>query len=224
MCPAFEPGNNEPMATDQLHLTDRFTRAVDYARHLHIERRRGTSIPSMAHLLGVASLVMGEVGQVGFPVTEDMVIAALLHDTVEDHGGEPRLRDIEANFGANVARMVEGLSDTLVEDPNNKEPWEKRKAGYIERLRTEPADVKLISAADKLYNARTLLDEHRTVGAQVWERFKRGRREQLWYFHELVKIFKSSGANRIVDELERVVAELERATATDSETKPAAKA
>src|SRR5579862_4264654 len=102
------------MTTQQFHLTDRFTRAVDYACHLHIERRKGTSIPSMAHLLGVASLVMGEVGQVAFPVTEDMVIAALLHDAVEDHGGEPRLRDIEANFGANVARMVEGLSDTLV--------------------------------------------------------------------------------------------------------------
>jgi (p)ppGpp synthase/HD superfamily hydrolase len=212
------------MAAEKLHLTDRFTRAVDYARHLHIERRKGTSIPSMAHLLGVASLVMGEVGQVAFPVTEDMVIAALLHDAVEDHGGEPRLRDIEANFGANVARMVEGLSDTLVEDASDKEPWEKRKADYIERLRDEPADVKLISAADKLYNARTMLDEYRTVGEQVWERFKRGRREQLWYFHEVVRIFKSSGRNRIVDELERVVAELERATSGDSGAKPAAKA
>jgi (p)ppGpp synthase/HD superfamily hydrolase len=213
------------MTTPELYLTDRFTRAVNYARHLHIEQRRGTSIPSMAHLLGVASLVMGEVGQVAFPVTEDMVIAALLHDAVEDHGGEPRLHDIEANFGANVAGMVEGLSDTLVEDPGQKEPWEKRKAEYIERLRNEPAEVKLISAADKLYNARTLLDEYRTVGEQVWERFKRGRREQLWYFHELVKTFKASepngGRNRIVDELGRVVAELERATAGDSVQMPA---
>ena len=211
------------MGTEELHLTDRFTRAVDYARHLHIERRKGTSIPSMAHLLGVASLVMGEVGEVKFPVTEDMVIAALLHDAVEDHGGERRLRDIEANFGANVARMVEGLSDTLVEDAGNKEPWEKRKADYLERLRREPEDVQLISAADKLYNARTMLDEYRAVGEQVWDRFKRGRREQLWYFHELVKIFHSSerdrGRNRIVDELERVVAELERVSASDGAAK-----
>ena len=138
------------MTTPELYLTDRFTRAVNYARHLHIEKRKGTSIPSMAHLLGVASLVMGEVGQVAFPVTEEMVIAALLHDAVEDHGGEPRLHDIEANFGAHVARVVGGLSDTRVEDPGQKEPWEKRKAGYIERLRGEPAEVKLISAADKL--------------------------------------------------------------------------
>lgn len=210
------------MTAQSLHLTGRFTRAVDYARQLHIEVRKGTSIPSMAHLLGVASLVMGETGQVEIPVTEDMVIAALLHDTVEDHGGEPRLRDIEANFGASVARMVEGLSDTMVEDASQKEPWEKRKAEYLDRLRGEPADVQLISAADKLYNARTILDEHRTVGAAVWDRFKRGRREQLWYFHELLKIFQVR-RNRIVDELERVVAELERATAGDSGATPVAK-
>lgn len=204
------------MNAEAFHLTDRFTRAVDYARVLHIEQRKGTSIPFMAHLLGVASLVMGEVGQVPFPVTEDMAIAALLHDAVEDHGGKARLRDIEASFGANVARMVEGLSDTLVEDPTNKEPWEKRKRDYVERLRFEPADVQLISAADKLYNARTMLDEYRAVGSTVWDRFKRGRREQLWYFHAVVEIFKASGRNRIVDELERVLAELERISTRDA--------
>jgi (p)ppGpp synthase/HD superfamily hydrolase len=208
------------MATQQLHLTDRFTRAIDYARHLHIERRRGTNIPSMAHLLGVASLVVGETGHVDFPVTEDMVIAALLHDAVEDHGGEPRLRDIEANFGADVAQMVEGLSDTLVEDAGEKEPWEKRKEAYLDRLRDEPAEVQLISAADKLYNARSILDDYRVVGAEVWKRFKRGRDLQIWYFEELLKIFKSSGhRNRIVDELGRVVAALERVSAGDSASK-----
>jgi (p)ppGpp synthase/HD superfamily hydrolase len=203
------------MKTHELHLTDRFVRAVDYARHLHIEHRKGTKIPAMAHLLGVASLVIGETGQVDFPVTEDMVIAALLHDAVEDHGGERRLHDIEANFGKDVARMVEGLSDTLVDDANNKEPWETRKARYVDRLRSEAEDVKLISAADKLYNARTMVDEYRTVGPEVWKRFKRGRNAQLSYFHALLEIFKVSGRNRIVNELERVVAELKRITASD---------
>src|SRR5712691_11414201 len=100
-----------------LHFTHRLTRAVDYARHLHIERRKGTGIPYMAHLFGVASLVMGEAGLARFQVTEDMVIAALLHDAVEDHGGAARLEDIRQNFGGDVARMVEGLSDSLAEDP-----------------------------------------------------------------------------------------------------------
>ena len=85
--------------TEQLHLTGRFTSAVDYARCIHIGRRKGTDIPYMAHLLGVASLVMGEAGHAGVPVTEDMVIAALLHDAVEDQGGLARMQDIEQNFG-----------------------------------------------------------------------------------------------------------------------------
>jgi (p)ppGpp synthase/HD superfamily hydrolase len=171
-------------ATGQLHLTSRFTGAIEYARIIHIERRKGTDVPFMAHLLGVASLVMGEAGHVGFPVTEDMVIAALLHDAAEDQGGEMRLKDIEYNFGSNVARMVEGLSDSLAEDPNQKRPWPERKKAYIRRLRKEPADVRLVSAADKLYNARAILEDYREIGPRVWERFKRGREDQIWYLDE----------------------------------------
>jgi (p)ppGpp synthase/HD superfamily hydrolase len=203
--------------SNPLHFTERLTRAVDYARHLHIERRKGTGIPSMAHLFGVASLVIGEAGLTDFPVTEDMVIAALLHDAVEDHGGALRLEDIRQNFGANVARMVEGLSDTLAEDPNAKEKWEQRKQAYIDRLRDEPADVRLISAADKLYNARSILEDYRLIGPEVWRRFKRGRDLQMWYFDSLLEVFKSKGKTRIVDEFERVIAELRQITARDNE-------
>jgi len=203
------------MEKPALHFSDRLAKAVDYARILHTERRKGTKIPFMAHLLGVASLVMGESSLVRFPVTEDMVIAALLHDAVEDHGGLPRLEDIRCNFGPEVARMVEGLSDSFEEDASAKKSWEERKRAYLERLPGEPAEVRLISAADKLYNARTILDEHRAISAKVWERFHRGRNLQMWYFHELVKIFKSAESNRIVDELERVVDELDKISAGD---------
>ncbi|HEY1257546.1 MAG TPA: HD domain-containing protein [Terracidiphilus sp.] len=201
----------------QLHLSVRFTRAVDYARHLHIERRKGSDIPYMAHLLGVAALVMGEAGHAGFPVTEEMVMAALLHDAAEDHGGLRRLRDIEYNFGENVARMVEGLSDSLAEDASNKQSWLERKQTYILRLRDEPEDVRLISAADKLYNARAILEDYRQIGRRVWERFQRGRRDQLWYFDELLAVFKSTGATRIVEELERVVNELRERSANEAQ-------
>jgi (p)ppGpp synthase/HD superfamily hydrolase len=203
--------------SNPLHFTERLTSAVDYARHLHIERRKGTGIPYMAHLLGVASLVIGEAGLTDFPVTEDMVIAALLHDAVEDHGGALRLEHIRQNFGADVARMVEGLSDSLAEDPNTKDQWEQRKRTYLDRLRHEPADVRLISAADKLYNARSILEDYRLIGPEVWRRFNRGRDLQLWYFDSLLEVFKSTGKTRIVDEFERVVAELRQITATDPE-------
>jgi len=204
------------MGTKQLYLTTRFTSAVDYARHIHIERRKGTDIPYMAHLLGVASLVMGEAGHAGFPVTEDMVIAALLHDAAEDQGGLRRLQDIEQNFGSNVARIVEGLSDSLSEDSSKKQSWLERKQAYIERLHGEPADVQLISVADKIYNARTILEDYREIGPLVWERFKRGRADQIWYFDELLAVYKSTGTSRIVEELERVVEELRQISAAET--------
>src|SRR6059058_866589 len=123
-------GESPKNQSTPLHFTARLAAAVEYARHLHIERRKGTGIPYMAHLFGVASLVMGEAGLSGAVVTEDMVIAALLHDAVEDHGGALRLEDIRVNFGAEVARMVEGLSDSLAANESQKETWEKRKKAY----------------------------------------------------------------------------------------------
>jgi GTP pyrophosphokinase len=210
------PGGNADVKDSPLHFTEKLTRAVDYARHLHIERRKGTGIPAMAHLFGVASLVIGEAGLADFPVTEDMVIAALLHDAVEDHGGALRLEDIRRNFGPEVARMVEGLSDSLAEDSSVKDPWEQRKHAYIDRLRGEPPDVRLISVADKLYNARSILEDYRVIGAEVWRRFKRGRDLQIWYFETVLEVFKSAEKSRVVDEFERVVVELKRITAQDA--------
>src|SRR4051794_9407283 len=116
--------------SQRLVLTERFSAAVEYARRLHTEYRKGTDVPYMAHLLGVASLVMGEAGS-RVPVTEDMVIAALLHDTVEDHGGMPRLREVELRFGPEVARIVAALSDTFAGDHDKKEGWEERKLAYL---------------------------------------------------------------------------------------------
>lgn len=196
-----------------LYLSDRFTRAVDYARHLHIETRKGTGAPAMAHLLGVASLVMGETGRTPFPITEDMGIAAILHDAVEDHGGLPRLRDIDHNFGPDVARMVKGLSDSLEADPTAKAAWEERKAAYVKRLWSEPGDVQLISIADKLYNARSMVEDYRQVGPELWARFKRSREQQLRYFHDVLAVFQAKLQSRMVAEFERAVTELEALTA-----------
>ena len=105
--------------------------------------------------------------------------------------------------------MVEGLSDTLAEDHNQKEGWEERKQAYLKRLREEPEDVLVISAADKLYNAKSILDDLQEIGAAVWERFKRGPKEQLWYFNALLDVFHARMRNRTVMEFERVVTEIE---------------
>jgi (p)ppGpp synthase/HD superfamily hydrolase len=204
----------EPESANFLHLTEGFTRAIDYARQVHVNYRKGTAVPYMAHLLGVASLVMGESGHVRFPVTEDMVIGALLHDAVEDEGGWPRLRDIEANFGKEVAKIVEGCTDSFAEGSGEKQEWGERKKSYIDRLRKEPEGTLLVSAADKLYNARAILEDYREIGPSLWSRFKRGRKEQLWYFGELIKVYQERCPNwRIVSELKRVIRELTQLSA-----------
>ena len=198
-------------------LSSRFTQAADYARQIHRGWRKGTQVPSMAHLLGVASIVMGEVGHVPFAVTEDMIIAALLHDAVEDAGGLPRLQDIEAKFGKEVAKVVEGCTDSFEIDPYRKLSWGYRKASYIKRLREEGDESEgtlLVSAADKLYNARAILEEYREIGAEVWNRFNRGRDEQLWYFDRLLEVYETKCPQwRIIKELKRVVAELKSISA-----------
>lgn len=199
-----------------LRLTARFTSAVDYARSIHVGTRKKTEVPYMAHLLGVASLVMGEAGHLPFVVSEDMAIAALLHDAVEDAGGLPRLHDIEANFGKEVAAMVEGCSDSFEEDASKKKDWEERKKAYIERVKTEPEGTLLVSAADKLYNLRAIVEDFRIEGAEVWKRFNRGPQQQLWYYRELLKMFQTRCPNwRIVAELERAVAELSQIVTGD---------
>jgi (p)ppGpp synthase/HD superfamily hydrolase len=198
-------------------LTTCFIQAVDYARQIHVGTRKGTRAPYMAHLLGVASLVMGETGHVPFAVTEDMVIASLLHDAVEDAGGLPRLQDIEVKFGKDVAEIVKGCTDSFEMDSDKKLEWGMRKASYIKRLREEREESEgtlLVSAADKLYNARAILEDYRQIGARVWKRFNRGRHEQLWYFDELIKIYEQRCRNwRIIKELKRVVTDLKSISA-----------
>src|SRR5207237_9374531 len=109
---------------------------------VHTGWRKGTQVPYMADLLGVGSLVMGESGYIPFAVTEDMVIAALLHDAVEDEGGLPRLRDIEAKFGEEVANIVKGCTDSFEVDSEKELRWKVRKSSYIERLREEPGEAR----------------------------------------------------------------------------------
>jgi len=205
-----------------VQLTPRFTQAVDYARQVHVVLRKGTQLPYMAHLLGVASLVLGETGHVSpIAVNEDMVIAALLHDAVEDEGGLPRLRDIEAKFGTKVAKIVEGCTDSFEQDPSKKQEWEVRKSSYIERLWNEPPDALLVSVADKLYNARSILEEYRQIGSEVWSRFKRGRKQQLWYFDELIKVYQERCPNwRIVQELQQTVKKLAQISETEKLSEP----
>jgi (p)ppGpp synthase/HD superfamily hydrolase len=193
----------KPKSKTVTTLGPRFERALLFATRKHTgQTRKGTAIPYIAHLLSVAGLVLEAGGD------EDLAIAALLHDVVEDCGGAPMLREIRRRFGQRVAHVVDGCTDT---DLDPKPPWRQRKEDYLKHLQTSDADVRLVSAADKLHNARSVLADYREFGESVWERFQGKRDGTLWYYRSLVDEFRKRDANPLVNQLERVVNELEAA-------------
>lgn len=182
--------------------TNRFEAALIYALHLHAQqKRKGTTIPYISHLLAVTAIVLEDGG------SEDEAIAALLHDAIEDQGGEPIRQEIRRRFGDKVVEIVNGCTDT---DQTPKPPWLERKEKYLEHLRSAGPEILRVSAADKLHNARSLLSDLRRHGTAIWGRFNGGRDGTLWYYRRLVQIFHESGPRFLAEELDRVVSELER--------------
>ena len=178
---------------------EKFERALLHASQLHKDQlRKGTNVPYITHLLAVASIVGENDG------TEDEVVAALLHDAPEDQGGEATLRDIRLRFGDEVAEIVDGCTDTY-EDP--KPPWRERKERYLARLANASDSVRLVSSADKLHNARSVLSDYRLVGEDLWTRFNGKKEGTLWYYRAIVTTLPRESP--IVEELDRVVTELE---------------
>jgi GTP pyrophosphokinase len=190
-----------------LSPTDRARRLAEafaYACELHAtQRRKGSEIPYVSHLMSTAAMVMAHGG------SADEVVAALLHDAVEDQGGLGTLETIRERFGDPVAGLVLALSDST---DLHKGPWRARKEAYLKHLEGAAPSVRLICCADKLDNARALLADYRAQGEAVWERFNGGRDGTLWYYRSVVDTLRASGENRpIVHELERVVGALEAA-------------
>jgi GTP pyrophosphokinase len=184
-------------------LSSRFEQALIFAAQLHAgQYRKDTTTPYIAHLLAVASLVL-EHG-----ASEDEAIAALLHDAIEDQGHKVSLAEICGRFGETVAAIVDGCTDAKT---TPKGPWRERKEAYLAHLTEATEAERLISAADKLHNARTILADYRTVGEKLWRRFNGGKEGTLWYYHALIETFQAVGSTLfLVEELERVVAEIER--------------
>ena len=176
-------------------------RAFAFAAEKHkTQTRKASTIPYIAHLIGVASLVLEAGGD------EDLAIAALLHDIVEDCGGAPMLNEVHRRFGKRVAKVVEGCTDA---DTDPKPPWRERKEKYLAHLITADADTLLVSAADKLNNVRSILSDYRAIGESIWSRFNGGRDGTLWYYRTLRDVFFQRPPNRITRDLDLAVNELE---------------
>ncbi len=185
-----------------MKLSSRFSQALSFAAALHADQRRKVrGEPYLAHLLGVASIAL-EHG-----ADENEAIAALLHDAIEDQGGDAARQEIRRRFAPEVVQIVDGCTDA---DVIPKPPWRQRKEAYVARLRGASASIRLVSAADKLHNVRSLLSDYRRHGESLWKHFRGGRDGTLWYYRAVADTLKQIDATPLVDELDRAVSELQR--------------
>ncbi|MBA3639777.1 MAG: HD domain-containing protein [Acidobacteriota bacterium] len=212
-------------------LTFRFSEALVLAADLHRHQaRKGTAIPYISHLLAVTAVALE------FGADENEAIAALLHDAIEDApsqlGQEKAIvvrRLIEMKFGPSVLDLVESCTDA---DVQPKPPWLERKCAYIEAIAHKSPSAVLVSAADKLHNARAILRDLRTDGHKVWERFNKETTAVMivGYYRGLVTAFQTrtselpDGRLRpVVQELHDVVAMLEHESGVEGRWPPAAR-
>lgn len=202
-------------------LSERLDAALGYARRAHGEQvRKGTTIPYLAHPMAVAGLVLAHGGD------EDQAIAALLHDVVEDcelfEDGVPHAEAIEREFGTRVVAMVLACTDASAADKSAERAgetpeqklvgWYARKRAYLAHLAGARPDALLVSACDKLHNARAIRLDLARIGGKLFERFNAGREGTLWYYRELASRFTALGSP-VAGELDREVSEIERLVA-----------
>ena len=188
-------------------LSDRFGSALAFAFAVHgQDRRKGSPTPYFAHLMSVCALVLSDGGD------EDEAIAALLHDTLEDHPREVTRAELVGRFGPRVRHLVEICTDTPPDYAGGERPpWHGRKRAYLDHIRaTPPADLR-VPLADKLDNARSVLADYRQRGDDLWAIFTVGKEDQLWFYRASVTAFRAAGVRSpMLDELDRVVGEIER--------------
>lgn len=186
-------------------LSDRFADASRVAVEVHgREFRKGTTVPYLSHPLAVASIALE------FGADEDQAIAALLHDVVEDGGGDAMLLEVRDRFGDEVARIVDALSDARPAIGETKPPWWRRKVDYLDALTHEDTAVALVCASDKLHNLRSIRADHIEQGPAVWERFATGRRGTLWYYGRLAEILPTRLTEESGARLAALIAEEQR--------------
>ena len=173
-----------------------------FAAQLHREQRRKVSgVPYISHLLAVTALVIEHGGD------EDEAIAALLHDAIEDQGGPRAWEKIRRRFGDRVTGIVDGCTDS---ETAPKSSWKERKRAYIARLGEASTSVRLVCAADKLHNARSILNDYQSLGEEIWQRFAGRKAGTLWYYRSVLDVLSQAGRTPLVEELDLAVSQLER--------------
>lgn len=188
------------MVTVSKKLTQQFEKALIYAHRLHVTQLRADGkTPYIAHLMSVAALVLEMDGD------EDEAIAALLHDAIEDQGGEATRQRIQQEFGDRVTQIVQGCTEMMLPALS----WRDRKLKYLEKLHNASPSVQRVVLADKLHNVRSLLASFHEEGEQVWHRFNGGRAETLWFYRAVLNALQVGEGNYWIHLYNQVLGELE---------------
>ncbi len=179
-----------------MELTKAFEEALVYALRLHeTQRRKGSGVPYIAHLLAVASLVIEDGGD------ETQAIAALLHDAIEDQGGDTARQEIRRKFGEHVLAIVETCSES---DTKPKPPWKERKDRLLRQMREASPEALRVAVADKLHNLRSIVADRERQGEDIWKRFSSGKDAQLWFYHSFTEIVRGRFESPMMTEIERL--------------------
>ncbi len=154
---------------------NKLDQAIEFAAKAHRSQyRKGTDIPYISHPYGVGMLLL----KAG--CKEEVIIAGILHDTLEDT--DTTEQDILNHFGPEVLMMVKGCTE-----PNKEESWENRKKHTHAFLKNAPLSIRQVACADKIHNLRSIKADLESLGEKAWDKFKRGREQQQWYYTGIVE-------------------------------------
>jgi (p)ppGpp synthase/HD superfamily hydrolase len=172
---------------------DVIEKALQIAAKAHVnQRRKGSDIPYIVHPVAVGMILM----KAGYD--ETLVAAGILHDTVEDT--DLSLQDIEQEFGPKIAEIVGGCSE-----PDKALSWDQRKTHTIEYLKNAPNDIRAVACADKLHNIRSITNDYKRIGAEIWNKFNAGKEKQEWYYTQIVESLNYQNSFPLVEELKEEV-------------------
>jgi (p)ppGpp synthase/HD superfamily hydrolase len=181
--------------------SERYEAALNLTAAAHrAQSRKGSDVPYIVHLVHVATILLR------YGYAENLVIAGLLHDSIEDQ--DVPLEQIESQFGPAVAEIVAALTEQKMEG-GVKRPWEQRKQDLLAQLRRASHEAVAVKAADTLHNARSLASDLREYGPSIWRSFSRGPEPTLGYYTRTAALVRARlGSHPLVDELDSAIQDL----------------
>ena len=191
-----------------MFLTERIERAIVRATVLHhAQKRRVSGVPYIVHPYSVAFLLAHYIDD------EDVIIAALLHDTLEDVP-EYSAALLRAEFGDRVCAIVEEVTEAFTQAEKENHDlrganWRARKEQYLLNLSNDSQEALLVATADKIHNMRNTLDEYSIHGTEVWDKFKRNADNLIWFYTEAARVISEHLEHPLVDEMNRLLLDLQ---------------